>query len=154
MKKIIVLILLGVFAMCAACGAKPDTAAANKSNSTTTENKTTGSSNSASSTTAAGSPSAVVKEIYDHAVKRDGKAILPLLTKEFRDGVGSDSKDNMDALCDSFTDSSKLTSFEVKDEKVTGDTATVTVSLTYKDGKKEDKTEKMKKADGKWLMDS
>jgi hypothetical protein len=76
-----------------------------------------------------------------------------MLTEEFRKGVGT-SKDELDALCDTFTDSGKLSSFEVKSEDLKGDSGTVKMSLTYKDGKKEDKDEHVKKSGDKWLMDS
>ena len=160
MKKIIILISLAVFAVGAACGGRTETASGNKTNNSNADNKSTASTADNKSagaatpaSTAAGSPSATVKDVYGFAMKRDGKSILPLLTEDFRKAVGT-SSDAMDALCDTFTDSGKITNAEVKEEKVTGDSATVKVALTYKDGKKEDKEENAKKVDGKWLMDS
>lgn len=142
----------------AACGNKQaaNTSATNGTNKTTSnENKsaTENKSTSTTSNTTGGAASTVVKDIYDSAMKRNCSAILPMLTDEFRKGVGT-SKDEMDALCDSFTDSGKLASYEVKGEELKGDSGVVKVLLTYKDGKKEEKEEKVKKADGKWLMDS
>jgi hypothetical protein len=101
----------------------------------------------------ADSASAVVKEIYDYAIKRNCAAIPSNLTDEFKRAVGT-SKDELDALCDSFTDSGKIASAEIKGEELSGDSGKVKVSLTHKDGKKEDKDENVKKVGGKWLMDS
>jgi hypothetical protein len=119
---------------------------------TTTLTASTESKNTAPATSA-GSSSAVVKEIYDNALKRNCAAIPPMLTEEFKKAAGT-SKDELDALCDSFTDSSKLASFEIKSEEIKGEIATVKVSLKFKDGKTEEKSENLKNANGKWLMDS
>jgi len=149
MKNILILLTATLF-MSAACGSKAassgpatNTGAAN----TASDSKTT----TTASTT--GSPSATVKEIYEDAMKRKCDAIPPLLTAEFKKAVGT-SKDDLEALCDSFTDSGKMTAYEVKSESIKGDTATVKVLQTYKDGRKEDKDERMKKDGDKWLMDS
>ena len=104
-------------------------------------------------TSSAGSPSEIVKQIYEHATRRNCAAIPPMLTEDFRKAVGS-SKDELDALCDTFTDSGKLISLEIAGEQITGDAATVKVSQTFKDGRKTEKEERVKKAEGKWLMDS
>lgn len=153
MKNIILIISLAILAIGgAACGgAKTDTTTGTKANNSATDNKST--TSSTTTTAAAGSPSATIKQIYELAIKRDGKAILPLLTEDLRKEVGT-SNDAMDALCDSFTDSGKLTKVDVKEEKVSGETATVKVTLTNKDGKTSDKEEKAKKVDGKWLMEN
>ncbi len=101
----------------------------------------------------ASSPSETVKSIYHHAIKRDCASIPPMLTEEFKKAVGS-SKDSLEALCDTFTDSSKLSSFEIAGEEIKGDSATVKVKHTFRDGKTETKDERMKKVGDKWLMDS
>jgi hypothetical protein len=95
----------------------------------------------------------VVKQIYDDAIKGNCSAIPPQLTDEFRKAVGT-SKDELDALCDSFTDSKKIASAEVKSEEISGDSGKVKVALTHRDGKIEEKDERVKKVDGKWVMDS
>lgn len=103
--------------------------------------------------TSADSPSGVVKAIYDNALKRNCAAIPTMLTEEFKKAVGT-SRDELDALCDSFTDSGKLVSYEIKGEEIKGETAVVKVALTFKDGKKQEKEERVKKSGGKWSMDS
>lgn len=148
MKKIIISLAILTSLICAACGSQNST----KTTSLNAENKPTTAENKPT-TTSAGSPSSVVKDIYDNAMKRNCAAIPPMLTEDFKKAVGT-SKDALDALCDTFTDSGKLTSVEVKSEEVKGDAATVKVSQTFKDGKKEEKFENLKKSDGKWLMDS
>lgn len=156
MNKIILSVSIAMFISLTGCGgSKPTTTTANNSaNAANTAPKPANSeSKTTEATTTTGSPSSVVKDIYDNAMKRNCSAILPMLTDEFRKAVGT-SKDEMDALCDSFTDSGKITAFEVKSETITGDSAKVKVALTYKDGKKEDKDENVKKSNGKWLMDS
>jgi hypothetical protein len=136
MKKLITLTAFGILAIAAACGAR---SAATTSPGPTTVN--------------AGSPSSVVKNIYDNAMKRNCTEIPPMLTEDFRQAVGT-TKDELDALCDTFTDSGKLLTYEVGSENVTGDTATVKVWHSFKDGKKEEKFENLKKSGDKWLMDS
>ena len=143
MKKLILATTLALISMGAACGTKSETSGTNSGKAL--ENKTISSTSAASS---------IVKEIYDDAMRRNCSAIPAKLTDDFKKAVGT-SKDELDALCDTFTDSGKLASFEVKGEELNGDKGTVKVALTYKDGKKEDKNENVKKsADGKWLMDS
>jgi hypothetical protein len=134
-----------------ACGGSKT--AATNNNSTNTTNKTTTENKSTPTTATAGEASAVVKDIYDNAMKRNCSAIPPMLTEDFKKAVGT-GKDELDALCDSITDSGKLTSFEIKGETLTNDSGKVKVALTYKDGKKEEKEENVKKSNGKWLMDS
>ena len=151
MKKIIILAALTILMICAACGSKTENPSTNKTISSTSENKS--STTSTSSTTTSGAASTVVKNIYDNAMKQNCAAIPPMLTEEFRKEVGT-SKDALDALCDTFTDSGKLTSFEVKSEDLKGDSGTVKVALTFKDGKKEDKNERVKKSGNTWLMGS
>lgn len=107
----------------------------------------------ASATTAGGAATSVVKEIYDNAIKRNCAALPASLTEEFKKEVGT-SSDSLDALCDTFTDSGKVTAVEVKGEELSGDSGRVKVKLTHKDGKTEDKDENVKKVNGKWLMDS
>lgn len=151
MKNLILITTLTVISICAACGSKTGSASDNKTTSaTTTENKTT-STSSASSTN--GAASTVVKDIYDDAMRRNCSAIPAKLTEEFKKSVGT-SKDELDALCDTFTDSGKLASFEIKSESLSGDSGTVKVALTHKDGRKEEKDERVKKSGDKWLMDS
>lgn len=156
MNKIILSVSIAMFISLIGCGGnKPTTTTTNNtSNAANTANKPANSENKTTETaTTAGSPSSVVKDIYDNAMKRNCSAIPPMLTEDFRKAVGT-SKDELEALCDSFTDSGKITAFEVKSENITGDSAKVKVALTYKDGKKEDKDENVKKSNGKWLMDS
>jgi hypothetical protein len=107
----------------------------------------------ASATTAGGAATSVVKEIYENAIKRNCAALPASLTEEFKKEVGT-SSDSLDALCDTFTDSGKVTAVDVKGEELSGDSGRVKVKLTHKDGKTEDKDENVKKVNGKWLMDS
>lgn len=147
MKNLILAAILAIVSTGAACGAKTESATATKTDSAATETKT----KTSTTTTEA---STVVKEIYDDAMRRNCSAIPVKLTEDFKKAVGT-SKDELDALCDTFTDSGKLASFEIKGEELKGDSGTVKVALTFKDGKKEDKTENVKKSgDGKWLMAS
>lgn len=97
--------------------------------------------------------SAVVKQIYDDALKGNCSAIPPQLTEDFRKAVGT-TKDELEALCDTFTDSKKIASVFVKDEEISGDTGKVKVALTHRDGRIEEKDERVKKVDGRWVMDS
>lgn len=145
MKDLIAGTLLAASIFAAACGggAKATSNTANSSKPVT-ETKTT---------TAAGGPSETVKAIYQNAIKRDCAAIPPMLTDEFKKAVGT-SKDGLDALCDSLTDSGKVTAISVTGESISGDTATVKVVHTLKEGKSENKEERMKKSGEKWLMDS
>lgn len=149
MKNLILLTVLTIVSIGAACGKKTE---ATNENKTATENKTTSPSSQAS-TSSTGAASTVVKDIYDDAMRRNCSAIPAKLTEEFKKSVGT-SKDELEALCDTFTDSGKLASFEVKSESLSGDSGTVKVALTYKDGKKEEKDERVKKSGEKWLMDS
>lgn len=143
MKNLIFVTALAIISIGAACGTKTETAGTKPG--TALENKTITSTSAAST---------IVKEIYDDAMRRNCSAIPAKLTDDFKTAVGS-SKDELDALCDTFTDSGKLASFEIKGEELNGDKGIVKVALTYKDGKREDKNENVKKsADGKWLMDS
>jgi hypothetical protein len=158
MKNIITLITLAAFLLCAACGGSPTAnAPANKTNNNATENKSANSASSPVANTgtapASSGASAVVKDIYENAIKRNCSAIPPLLTEDFSKSAGT-SKDELDALCDVFSDSGKITAVEIKSETVTGDSAAVKVILTRKDGKKEDKEETVTKSGDKWLMDS
>ena len=148
-KSLTALMLAGSL-LFAACSGKPAATGTNSNANSTA--KTT--APATPTTSPNGAASAAVRQIYDLAVKRDCAAIPPMLTDEFKKAVGT-SKDELDALCDSFTDSGKITSVEVKSEDVKGEAATVKVTQNFKDGKKEDKEEKLKKsADGRWLMDS
>lgn len=143
MNKIIFLLTALFSMLLSACGGS--TTATSPSGDTkppTTSTSTTGSG-----------ATTVVKEIYDHAIKRNCAAIPPSLTEDFKKAVGT-SSDALDALCDTFTDSGKVTSVEVKSEELTGDSGRVKVKLTFKDGKTEEKDENVKKVNGKWLMDS
>ncbi len=144
MKSIMTGLLItgGLFAI--ACGG------ANATSNTAT---TTKPASESKTDNASGSPTETVKTVYANAIKRDCAAIPPVLTEDFKKAVGT-SKDGLDALCDSLTDSGKLSSFEVKSETVNGDAATVRVELKYKDGKTENKEERSKKVAGKWLLDS
>lgn len=143
MKNLVLAAVLSIISIGAACGTKSDTAGTNPG--TAMENRTLVSTSAAST---------IVKEIYDDAMRRNCSVIPAKLTEDFRTAVGT-SKDELDALCDTFTDSGKLASFEIKGEELKGESGTVKVALTFKDGKKEDKTENVKKSgDGKWLMDS
>lgn len=144
MKKLLTLTTLTILMLTAACGSKTGTASTDKS-AATTESKTT--------STKSGAASTMVKAIYDNAMKRDCAAIPAMLTENFRKEVGT-SKDSLDALCDTFTDSGKLAGFEVKSEDLSGDSGTVKVALTFKDGNKQEKDERVKKSGDKWLMDS
>lgn len=118
-------------------------------------NATTGTAPAGSNPTAAksGGASEVVKSVYDSAIKRDCAAIPPMLTDDFRKAVGT-SKDSLDALCDSITDSGKVTSAAIIGENLNGDAGTIRVKQTLKDGSSIDKEERVKKSTGKWLMDS
>lgn len=147
MKNFILLTILAIVSIGAACDKKTE---ATNGNKTATENKPTSSSSASTTSTAA---STVVKDIYDDAMRRNCSAIPAKLTEEFKKSVGT-SKDELDALCDTFTDSGKLASFEIKSENLSGDSGTVKVALVYKDGKKEEKDERVKKSGDKWLMDS
>lgn len=143
MKNLILATVLAIISSGASCAAKSETAGTKPG--TAMENKTIVSTSAAST---------IVKEIYDDAMRRNCSTIPAKLTDDFRKAVGT-SKDELDALCDTFTDSGKLASFEIKGEELNGDSGTVKIALTFKDGKKEDKTENVKKSnDGKWLMDS
>lgn len=146
MKKLTILSVLTIFAIGAACGAKTET----KTISTTTGD---GKSTTSTTSTTGGAAATVVKNVYELALKRNCAEIPPLLTADFRQAVGT-SKDALDALCDTFTDSGKLASFEVRGDELKGDSGTVKVALTFKDGKKVDKDERVKKAGDKWLLDS
>ena len=97
--------------------------------------------------------SETVKTIYANAIKRDCASIPPMLTEEFRKAVGT-SKDELDALCDAFTDSGKVTAVNITGETVNGDSATVKIEQKLKDGKTESKEERVKRSGDKWLMDS
>lgn len=144
MKNLILAVVLSIISISAACATKNQTATSTK-NETPTESKLTNQASAASAT---------VKEIYDEAMRRNCSAIPAKLTEDFRKAVGT-SRDELDALCDTFTDSGKLAAFEITSEDLKGDAGTVKVALTFKDGKKEEKTENVKKSgDGKWLMDS
>lgn len=99
------------------------------------------------------SASAVVKKVYDEAIKRNCSAIPPMLTENFRKQAGT-TKDEMDALCDVFSESGKITSVDVKDEPISGDSGKVKVTQNFKDGKKVEKEENVKKENGKWMLDS
>lgn len=77
----------------------------------------------------------------------------PQLTEEFKKAVGT-TPGELEALCDTLTDSKKIASAEVKSEELTGETGRVKVALTHRDGRIEEKDERVKKVDGKWLMDS
>ena len=147
MKKLLALTAIAMLSLGAACSSKTGTTSSEKTASTP-DGKT-----ASTSSTSGGAATATVKNIYDNALKRDCAAIPPLLTEDFRKAVGT-SKDELDALCDTFTDSGKLASFEVKSESLSGDSGTVKVALTFKDGKKQDKDERVKKSGDKWLMDS
>lgn len=59
----------------------------------------------------------------------------------------------LDARCDTFTDSDKLASYEIKGEEISGDSAKVKTSLTFKGGKTEEEKHKLTKVDGKWLLE-
>lgn len=109
--------------------------------------------NSGTKAAAASGASAVVKTVYDHAIKRECAAIPPLLAEDFRKAVGT-TKDELDALCDSITDSGKVMAVDVKSEALSGQVGTVQVDLTMKDGSKSSKAERVKKAGDQWLMDS
>lgn len=123
----------------AACGAKQEAVSSRKTSSPAAE---TGSD-----------ASAVVKQIYDDALKGNCSEIPKNLTDEFRKAVGS-SPDALEALCDTFTDSKKITSVAVKSEEISGNSGKVKVALTHRDGKIEEKDEIVKKLEGKWVMDS
>lgn len=158
-RRIYAATVLAALLACASCGGKTSGNTANSSGSAANktapagDSKTSTSSTSTqTSTSSAGSPSTVVKAVYDNAMKRNCSAIPPMLTEDFRKEAGT-SPDALDALCDTFTDSGKLASFEVKGEQLNGDSAKVTTALTYKDGKKEDKEDSLTKVDGKWLME-
>lgn len=138
MKSTLFASILAAAALASGCGAN---------------NAGTPAGNSTAAKASASGASAVIKKVYDHAIKRDCSAIPPMLTDEFRKAVGT-SKDALDALCDSITDSGKVTSMEVKSESVTGDSGTVQVDMTMKDGSKSSKSERVKKAGEQWLMDS
>lgn len=147
MKSLILAAILAIVSSGAACGAKTESATPTKTDSAATENKK-------GATTTTSEASTIVMEIYDEAMRRNCSAIPAKLTEDFRKAVGT-SKDELDALCDTFTDSGKLAGFEIKSEDLKGDSGKVKVALTFKDGKKEDKDENVRKsADGKWLMDS
>lgn len=146
MKNLILMTILAAISIGAACGTKTDATNGNKTTSAA-DNKTS----TASTTTSAAS--AVVKDIYDDAMRRNCSAIPAKLTEHFKKAVGT-SKDELDALCDSITDSGKLASFAVKGEELSGDSGKVKVALTYKDGKTEEKSENVKKSGDKWLMNS
>lgn len=150
-RLLLSLAIAASFGLSACGGSKTATTNTNSTNST---NKTTLTENKSTQATAtAGEASAVVQDIYDNAMKRNCSAIPPMLTEDFKKAVGT-SKDELDALCDSITDSGKLTSFEVKGETLTNEAGKVKVALTYKDGKKEEKEENVTKSNGKWLMAS
>lgn len=154
MKKTLVISILAIIIGSMACGGSKTPTATNSTPNST--GKTIASENKSTETTAtatAGEASSVVKEIYENAMKRNCSVIPPMLTEEFRKAVGT-SKDELDALCDSITDSGKLTSYEIKGETTNGDSGKVKVAQTFKDGKKEEKEENVKKVGGKWLMDS
>lgn len=158
MKKmtagIILTIATGSFLLPGCAGNKPSPTNLNSGTAANTAPpKDSKSTPPATTTSTAVSPSEIVKQIYEHATRRNCAAIPPMLTEDFRKAVGS-TKDELDALCDTFTDSDKLISFEIAGEQITGDAATVKVSQTFKDGRNTEKEERVKKAEGKWLMDS
>ncbi|MEQ1762330.1 MAG: hypothetical protein ABL984_04190 [Pyrinomonadaceae bacterium] len=97
--------------------------------------------------------SEVVKEIYELAIGRRCSEIPSKLSEDFRSAAGS-SKDELDALCDSFTDSGKISSIAITTESITGDKGTIRVALTHRDGRVEEKDERVKRESGTWLMDS
>lgn len=152
MNKIILSLSIAIIIGLTACGGSNQTTTTTNS-AGNAPTKTNASENKPTLTVAAGSPSSLVKDVYDNAMKKNCKAIPPMLTEEFRKAVGT-TETELEALCDTFTDSNKLTSFEVKGETINGDSAKVKVALTYKDGKKEEKEENVKKQGDKWLMDS
>ncbi|MFT3745749.1 MAG: DUF4878 domain-containing protein [Pyrinomonadaceae bacterium] len=143
MKIIIFGTLLAASIIASACGG------AKTASNTAAANKPADSKPAATT----GGASETVKTIYANAIKRDCAAIPPMLTEDFKKAVGT-SKDALEALCDSLTDSGKVTAITVTGETVTGDSATVKVEQKLKDGKTENKEERMKKSGDKWLMDS
>lgn len=143
MKVLIIAMLIITSMLAAACSGTKATSATTDPAKPATAAKT-GSAASASET---------VKAIYQNAIKRDCASIPPMLTDDFKKAVGT-SKDALDALCDSFTDSGKLTAIDIVSEVAKADSATVKVSQTFKDGTKESKDERMKRSGDKWLMDS
>lgn len=138
--KYVYTLIIAISCMASACGTQ-------KAESKSTDPaKTTAS-------TAGGEASAVVRKVYDDALKGNCSSIPANLTAEFREAVGT-SDDALQALCDTFTDSKKITSVEVIGENVSGDDGKVQVALKHKDGKVEQREEVVKKLQGKWVMDS
>ena len=96
---------------------------------------------------------AVVKEIYELAIARRCSAIPPKLTAEFRSAVGS-TDEELEALCDSLTDSRKISSVDIRGASIAQGKGTVRVALTHRDGRVEEKDERVMLESGTWLMDS
>ncbi|HLA94146.1 MAG TPA: hypothetical protein VK612_00390 [Pyrinomonadaceae bacterium] len=138
----IAILALGTICFLSACGAKQQTGPVS------TKKKT-----AVSAPTTETGAAAVVKKVYEDAINGNCSDIPPNLTEEFKKAVGN-SKDSLEALCDTFTDSKKITAVEIRGEQFTGDTAKIKVALTRKDGKVEQKDEIVKNLAGKWVMDS
>jgi hypothetical protein len=100
-----------------------------------------------------GEASQIVRKVYDDALNNNCASIPENLTQEFRDAVGS-SQDGLQALCDTFTDSKKVTAVDVVGENISGDSARVQVALKHRNGKIEEREEVVKKLQGRWVMDS
>lgn len=148
MKTLLIFTALLCVTFLAACGNKTATNASNSSANTGASNKMTGTAPAPSGDSAA----SVVKKVYEEAIKRNCAAIPPLLTEVLRKETGT--KDEIEAMCDVFSDSGKITSVDVKDEPISGDSGKVKVTQNYKDGTKKEKEENVKKENGKWLLDN
>lgn len=157
MKNIIATITLAAIAMTAACGGGASNTATSNNSANKPSNASASNASSTSSSTATpaamGEASKVVKDIFENAIKRNCAAIPPMVVEDFRKEI-KNTPDELEALCDLFTDSGKLESIEIKGETLTGDTGKVKVTRKMKDGKTEDKEEGVRKENGKWLLDS
>src|SRR5690349_13059358 len=86
-------LMIAAALLLAGCGTKQVVVSSNTSGSNTANpTNTTENKSSTGNTTTSGSASAVVKQIYDHAIKRECSAIPPMLVDEFKKEVGT-SKD-------------------------------------------------------------
>jgi hypothetical protein len=98
-----------------------------------------------------GSPTATVKAFYDAVKARDAAAIKATMSKgslEMMETFAKASNKSLDDALKEPSSSPPPATFESKDEKITGDTATVQV----KDEKGNWETIPLIKEDGKWKI--
>lgn len=100
-----------------------------------------------------GSPGSVIKDFYKKIDRGEVSSAMEFLSKTARTQFGDAMlQPGLNSLSETARSKGGIASVKITEEKVHGETASVSFVITYKDGTTKSDSEKMIKEDGRWRI--